>query len=59
MHPGIYESVLEWIPEGARVLDLGTGDGAFLERLVRARRVWPKAWKEIPIWSPVAFSAGW
>jgi methionine biosynthesis protein MetW len=37
MHPGIYESVLEWIPEGARVLDLGTGDGAFLERLVRAR----------------------
>jgi len=39
MHPGIYESVLEWIPEGARVLDLGTGDGAFLERLVRARRV--------------------
>ena len=39
MHPGIYESVLDWIPEGARVLDLGTGDGAFLERLVRARRV--------------------
>jgi methionine biosynthesis protein MetW len=39
MHPGIYESVLEWIPEGSRVLDLGTGDGAFLERLVRARRV--------------------
>jgi methionine biosynthesis protein MetW len=39
MHPGIYESVLQWIPEGARVLDLGTGDGAFLERLVRARRV--------------------
>jgi len=39
MHPGIYESVLEWIPEGARVLDLGTGDGAFLERLVRERHV--------------------
>ena len=39
MHPGIYESVLEWIPEGNRVLDLGTGDGAFLERLVRVRRV--------------------
>ena len=39
MHPGIYESVLDWIPGGARVLDLGTGDGAFLERLVRARRV--------------------
>jgi methionine biosynthesis protein MetW len=39
MHPGIYESVLDWIPEGARVLDLGTGDGAFLEQLVRAKRV--------------------
>jgi methionine biosynthesis protein MetW len=39
MHPGIYQSVLDWIPEGARVLDLGTGDGAFLERLVRARHV--------------------
>jgi methionine biosynthesis protein MetW len=39
MHPGIYQSVLDWIPEGSRVLDLGTGDGAFLERLVRAKRV--------------------
>jgi methionine biosynthesis protein MetW len=39
MHSGVYESVLNWIPEGARVLDLGTGDGAFLERLVRAKRV--------------------
>jgi methionine biosynthesis protein MetW len=39
MHRGIYESVLDWIPEGARVLDLGTGDGAFLERVVRAKRV--------------------
>src|ERR1017187_6624413 len=39
MHPGIYQSVLDWIPDGARVLDLGTGDGAFLERVVRARRV--------------------
>jgi methionine biosynthesis protein MetW len=39
MHPGIYESVIDWIPDGARVLDLGTGDGAFLERLVRAKHV--------------------
>ncbi|MGD0814714.1 MAG: methionine biosynthesis protein MetW [Verrucomicrobiota bacterium] len=37
MHPGIYETVLDWIPDGARVLDLGTGDGAFLEQVVRAR----------------------
>ena len=27
----------DWIPDGARVLDLGTGDGAFLERVVRAQ----------------------
>ena len=39
MHPGIYQSVLDWIPVGVRVLDLGTGDGAFLEKLVRAKRV--------------------
>ena len=39
MHPGIYQRVLDWIPDGARVLDLGTGDGAFLERVVQARRV--------------------
>jgi methionine biosynthesis protein MetW len=39
MHPGIYETVLDWVPEGARVLDLGTGDGAFLERAVRARHL--------------------
>jgi methionine biosynthesis protein MetW len=39
MHPGIYKTVLDWIPEGARVLDLGTGDGAFLERLVQTRHV--------------------
>jgi methionine biosynthesis protein MetW len=38
MHPGIYETVLDWIPDGARVLDLGTGDGAFLERVVRVKR---------------------
>jgi methionine biosynthesis protein MetW len=38
MHPGIYETVLSWIPDGARVLDLGTGDGAFLERVVRLKR---------------------
>jgi methionine biosynthesis protein MetW len=38
MHPGIYETVLDWLPDGARVLDLGTGDGAFLERVVRVRR---------------------
>ena len=39
MHPGIYETVLRWIPEKSRVLDLGAGDGAFLERLVQTRQV--------------------
>jgi methionine biosynthesis protein MetW len=39
MHPGVYQSVLDWIPDGSRVLDLGTGDCAFLERLVRERHV--------------------
>ena len=28
-----------WIPEGSRVLDLGCGDGTFLDRLQRTRRV--------------------
>ena len=39
MHPGIYQTVLRWIPEKSRVLDLGTGDGAFLERLIQTRQV--------------------
>ena len=39
MHDGIYETVLEWVAERSRVLDLGTGDGAFLARLVNAKRV--------------------
>jgi methionine biosynthesis protein MetW len=39
MHPGIYETVLRWIPEKSRVLDLGAGDGAFLEQLVQTRQV--------------------
>ncbi|MGO8700583.1 MAG: methionine biosynthesis protein MetW [Limisphaerales bacterium] len=39
MNPGIYRSVLDWIPEGARVLDLGAGDGAFLQQLAQQRHV--------------------
>jgi methionine biosynthesis protein MetW len=31
--------VAEWVREQARVLDLGTGDGEFLERLVKEKRV--------------------
>ena len=39
MHPGIYETVLQWVQPKSRVLDLGAGDGAFLERLVQTRGV--------------------
>jgi methionine biosynthesis protein MetW len=39
MNDGVYEAVAEWIPEKSRVLDLGTGDGAFLERLIQTRHV--------------------
>jgi methionine biosynthesis protein MetW len=39
MNAGIYETVAQWIPEQSRVLDLGSGDGAFLERLVQNRHV--------------------
>jgi methionine biosynthesis protein MetW len=37
MRQTLYDVVLAWVPEGARVLDLGTGDGEFLARLVQAR----------------------
>jgi len=39
MYPALYEQVIEWLPSGARVLDLGTGDGEFLERLMKSRQV--------------------
>jgi methionine biosynthesis protein MetW len=39
MNYGVYETVEQWIPEKSRVLDLGTGDGAFLERLIQSRQV--------------------
>jgi methionine biosynthesis protein MetW len=37
VNPLLYDEVLEWIPSKARVLDLGTGDGAFLERVALER----------------------
>ena len=39
MNPGIYQTVAQWIPEKSRVLDLGAGDGAFLDLLIQARQV--------------------
>lgn len=35
----LYDAVSGWIHERSRVLDLGTGDGAFLKKLVEARDV--------------------
>ena len=35
----LYEQVIEWIPKGSRVLDLGTGDGEFLAKLIKAKDV--------------------
>lgn len=35
----VYDQVVTWIPARSRVLDLGTGDGKFLARLVREKRV--------------------
>lgn len=39
MNTGIYDTVEQWIPQKSRVLDLGTGDGAFLKRLIQTRQV--------------------
>lgn len=39
MYQQMYNQVLEWIPEKSRVLDLGTGDGEFLARLVHTKQV--------------------
>jgi methionine biosynthesis protein MetW len=39
MYRQLYQQVIEWIPQKSRVLDLGTGDGEFLERLVKTKKV--------------------
>ena len=35
----LYDQVIEWISPKSRVLDLGTGDGEFLERLIKAKHI--------------------
>jgi len=60
MHPALYNQVIEWLPPNARVLDLGTGDGAFLERLVKTRKVRAEGVeRESGAESPAALLAGW
>ncbi len=39
MHSSLYDRVVDWIPSKARVLDLGSGDGTFLDRLVQAKQI--------------------
>jgi methionine biosynthesis protein MetW len=39
MYRLLYDQVIEWIPQKSRVLDLGTGDGTFLKRLIEKRLV--------------------
>jgi cyclopropane fatty-acyl-phospholipid synthase-like methyltransferase len=34
-----YQTILEWVRQGASVLDLGCGDGELLSLLVRAKNV--------------------
>ncbi|MCR9143774.1 MAG: methionine biosynthesis protein MetW [bacterium] len=38
MNQYIHDQVIQRIPDGSRVLDLGTGDGALLERLLRSKK---------------------
>ncbi|MBX7058024.1 MAG: methionine biosynthesis protein MetW [Leptospirales bacterium] len=38
MNQHLYNMVVDWIPRHSRVLDLGTGDGEFLERLNREKQ---------------------
>ncbi len=39
MYDHLYEKAIQLIPAGARVLDLGSGDGTFLHSLVRSKNV--------------------
>jgi len=48
MLSGLYEAAYNWIPEKSRVLDLGAGDGAFLERLVKEKKVKGEAVEKDP-----------
>lgn len=39
LYKEVYEKAISWIPNGSRVLDLGTGDGSFLKELILKKKV--------------------
>ena len=39
LYKQVYEKVKDWIPEGAKVLDLGAGDGSFLKELIDEKKI--------------------
>lgn len=39
LYKEVYQKVIDWIPEGVKVLDLGTGDGTFLKELIDKKKV--------------------
>ena len=43
MNPHLYQTVIQWIPKEARVLDLGTGDGSFLAKLIQEKKIYGEA----------------
>lgn len=47
MNP-LYDEVARWIPAQSRVLDLGSGDGEFLERLEKEKRVFGEGVEKNP-----------
>ena len=48
MNSHLYKTVIDWIPKGARVLDLGTGDGSFLSKLSKEKEIHSEAVEQNP-----------
>ncbi len=48
MNHFLYQKVIDWIPNGSRVLDLGSGDGTFLLKLIQEKNVWGEGVEKDP-----------
>ncbi len=48
MNPYLYETVMEWLPQGSRILDLGTGNGRFLSRVIREKQIYGEGVEKNP-----------